>query len=199
MSRPGGSTTSARLREARAETRSEPEQGLTDLASEIRRLGHRLQCPYTLSDPKIQAALNQLDKQVARVLCQSRGRHRLLPAGVDGGSEPEIIRDVWGYNLKPNPLTAITSAQFVSALRQYRAWSGNVSFRQMADRARQAVAHSTMCEALKGTKLPPLKVVIAIVVGCGGSREDQEKFVTAWRCINSGKLGQPGLRVVQPG
>ena len=88
------------------------------------------------------AALAQFDKQVADALGHSRGRHRKL---AEGAAAPE---DTWGYNLKPNPLLASTSAEFVTALRRYRAWAGNISFRQMAERAHYAVAHSTMCVAL---------------------------------------------------
>ena len=73
----------------------------------------------------------------------------------------------------------------------------------MADKARQAVAPSTMCTVLKnGTELPKLKVVIAIIAGCGGDDEEQRAWATAWRRIALGKLDAsaaaeaPTLRVV---
>jgi hypothetical protein len=60
------------------------------------------------------------------------------------------------------------------------------------------VAHSTMCVALKSDTLPGLKVVIAIVAGCGGGDDDQQVFATAWRRISSGTAGARGLRLVRP-
>lgn len=163
----------------------EAERVRAELAAEISSLKQRLS-PEVLRDPRIRAELAELDKQVAAALEESRGRHR-LPAGAAAPAvSAEPVRDADGYNLKPDPLRAQTAAELVEALRQYRAWAGNTPFRQMAARARQRVAHSTMCVALKNHELPGLKVVLAIVAGCGGGQPDQEKFATAWRRINSG-------------
>lgn len=170
-----------------------PERDVTGLVRDIRRLGRRLLSVGAINDPQVQAALHQLDRQVADVISPGRGRHRLLSGGLDAVAPSEAIRDTRGYNLKPNPLTATTSAEFVKALRQYRAWAGNVPYRQMAARAQQTVAHSTLFVALNSNELPALKVVIAIIVGCGGSIDDQQKFATAWRRINSGHLGAPEI------
>ncbi len=156
-----------------------------ELAAEISSLKQRLS-PEVLRDPRIRAELAELDKQVAAALEESRGRHRLPAGAAVPAASPEPVRDADGYNLKPDPLSAQTAAELVEALRQYRAWAGNTPFRQMAARARQRVAHSTMCVALKNDELPGLKVVLAIVAGCGGGQPDQEKFATAWRRINSG-------------
>src|SRR2546429_590574 len=75
------------------------------------------------------------------------------------------ISDADGFDLKPNPLTAATPPEFVAALRQYRAWSGNPSFRTMAQRAEQLAAYSTMHAAMSAEALPRLEVVKAIVIG----------------------------------
>jgi hypothetical protein len=78
----------------------------------------------------------------------------------------------------------------------------------MANRAHQQVAHSTMFKALHNNELPPLRVVMAIVEGCGGHDDDQASFATAWRRIASRLgasegAGTPALRGVgdheQPG
>jgi hypothetical protein len=73
----------------------------------------------------------------------------------------------------------------------------------MAAQARQAVAHSTMYAVLNSdNELPKLKVVIAIIAGCGGGDEEQRAWATAWRRIALGKLDAsaaveaPTLRVV---
>jgi hypothetical protein len=174
------------------------ELSRAELAAEIRSLKQRLS-PDVLRDPRIRAELAELDKQVAAALDQSRGRHR-LPAGAAAPAvAPEPVRDAEGYNLKPDPLQAQTAAELTEALRQYRAWAGNTPFRQMAARARQRVAHSTMCVALKSEDLPGLKVVLAIVAGCGGGQADQEKFATAWRRINAGMTGTQPSPAPGPG
>lgn len=178
--------------------RSQPEgreRDVTSLVRDIRRLGRRLVSPAALNDPQVKSALLQLDRLVATALGTSHGRHRVQGAGAEVLTRPEPVRDAWGYDLKPNPLEATTSAEFVNALRDYRVWAGKPSFRLMAARAQQFVAHSTMCVALNSSDLPALKVVTAIVVGCGGGSEDQEKFVTAWRRINSGDFGSSGIQL----
>ena len=173
-----------------------PEQDVVALVRDIRRLGRRLLSIDAISDPQVQSALHQLDRQVAGVISPGNGRHRLATAGPGSLTQSEPVRDTRGYHLKPNPLAATTSAQLVSALRQYRGWAGNIPYRQMAARAQQAVAHSTMFVALNSAELPALKVVIAIILGCGGSVDDQQKFATAWRRINSGNLGPPGIEIL---
>lgn len=49
----------------------------------------------------------------------------------------------------------------------------------MAERARWDVAHSTMWVALNSDTLPKLKVVLAIVAGCGSGHDDQKAFTPA--------------------
>lgn len=171
------------------------ERDVTSLVRDIRKLGRHLVSPGALNDPHVKTALLQLDRLMAVALGTSHGRHRVQGAGAEILSRPEPLRDAQGYDLRPNPLKATTSAEFVKALRDYRVWAGKPSFRLMAARAQQFVAHSTMCVALNSSDLPALKVVTAIVVGCGGGIDDQEKFVTAWRRINSGKLGSSEIRL----
>ena len=53
-----------------------------------------------------------------------------------GGS----IADAEGFDLRPDPLRARTAADFMAALRCYRAWAGDPSYRKMASRASYALA-----------------------------------------------------------
>jgi hypothetical protein len=169
------------------------ETGVAELAADIGRLRRRLTRRDLLNHPRISAELEELDQVVAAGLDhrRGRGRHR-LPAGT------AAVRDVTGYDIKPDPLTARTGAELVDVLRKYRQWAGNTPFRAMASRARWEVAHSTMCVALKSDTLPALKVVVAIVAGCGGGDDDRQAFATAWRRISFGAAGTQGLRPVRP-
>ena len=73
----------------KAGTNAGDDQDLGVLISDIRRIGHRLQCLQALNHPRVRTALNQLDEQLASSLGQGRGRHRLAASGsaasIDGG------------------------------------------------------------------------------------------------------------------
>lgn len=151
-------------------------------ATVIAGLRWRLRQQETLEHPKVLDELRKLEEQVALQLEQSGrtpGRHRA--AAVQAISEQ--IGDAEGFDLKPDPLEATTAAEFISALWQYKAWSGDPSWRKMAARAGQAVVHSTMYTAMNGDVLPKLEVMRAIVIGCGGGEDDLRAFATAWRRI----------------
>jgi hypothetical protein len=182
---------------AKADSPAEPRQAR--LAGEINRIRHQLASPEMLDNPAIYNELQELYKQVWTAQEQRAGRHR-LQTQVRPVSQP--IRDAAGYDLKPDPLTARTSSELVARLREYREWSGEPPFRMMAEQARQKVAHSTIFGALNSDELPRLKVVMAIIAGCGGGIDDQRAFATAWRRVKSGKLdalpaiSPPALRVM---
>lgn len=108
-----------------------------------------------------------------------RGRHRTA-AEADG----ELVASPSRSELEPKPLAATTPAAFVEVLRQYRAWHGSPSWRNMAIRANQAVVFSTMHTAMNSDALPKFEVMKAIVIGCGGGEADLEKFTAAWRRID---------------
>lgn len=109
----------------------------------------------------------------------SPGRHRSKGDEVTG----QQVSDTPGNEPKPDPFDANTPAAFIEALWQYRAWSGNPSWRAMADQAGQQVAFSTMYNAMNGHALPKLHVVRAIIIGCRGDKGDVDSFVNAWRRI----------------
>lgn len=96
---------------------------------------------------------------------------------------PEPLNDPPGYDLKPDPLTATTAAQFCDCLRDYRVWAGEPSLRRMAHACRQRVSAATLQRVLAGSVLPGLEQVLAVIEGCGGSIADQERFMEGWRRI----------------
>jgi hypothetical protein len=164
---------------------SPAERRQARLAAEIRRIRYQLASPDTLANPSIYAELNELYKQVWAAQDRRAGRHR-LQAQTRHVTEP--VQDAAGFDLKPDPLTVLTSAELVARLREYRQWAGEPPFRKIAAQARQKVAHSTIFVALNSDELPSLKVVLAVIVGCGGGEEDQQAFATAWRRLKTGKL-----------
>lgn len=106
------------------------------------------------------------------------------------GTRARPTPDVPGQDQRPNPRRVRTAAEFVEALRQFRIWAGNPSFRDMARNCDRQMGYSTMCAVLRKDELPRrLEVVEAIITGCGGSDEDRQRFATAWR-----RLAQKQLR-----
>lgn len=172
------------------------DQDLLALVWDIRRIGSKLQSTQAVNHPRVRSALNQLDEQLVCVLGKSRGRHRLVTADATAPTDDGVAGTTCADTVsKPNPQAATTAAELVIALRQYRAWAGNVTFRQMAARARYTVPHAAMCIALNDTSgLPALNVVTAIIAGCGGNVEDQEMFAEAWRRIESACAEPPVVR-----
>jgi hypothetical protein len=123
-----------------------------------------------------------LRTQVERLRRQGRSDH----IAANRGRAAAPLSDVPGYgDLRPEPLAAHTAAEFVAALRQFRIWSGEPSFRTMASRSRRPA--STLAAALNADALPPMETMIAIITGCNGSIEDQREYTTAWRQIRLGR------------
>lgn len=85
--------------------------------------------------------------------------------------------------LAPDPLHASTPAEFTAALKRFRLWAGEPSFREMARHARPTVSPSTLATAGHAEQLPTLRVVAAFVTGCGGGPEELARFAAAWRRI----------------
>jgi hypothetical protein len=140
------------------------------------------QCPELLEHAKVLSAWCNLEEYVASQRAYADeypARHRSPLGGVIG----EHVSDASGDDLKPNPDAVTTVAEFIEVLWQYRAWSGDPSWRAMAERAGQIVVFSTMYNAMQGTVLPRLHVVRAIIIGCGGGEDDVHSFSNAWRRI----------------
>lgn len=160
------------------------EAAAIDAARIIAGLGWRLQHQEILEHPQVLSELRKLYQQVAEQLATADanpGRHR----STAGKAISQQIADAPGFDLKPNPLTATTAAEFIQALWQYKAWSGDPSWRKMAERAGQAVVHSTMYTAMNGDALPKLEVVKAVIIGCGGGEDDLRLFASAWRRLSA--------------
>jgi hypothetical protein len=161
------------------------EAEATTTATVIAGLTWRLRRQENIKHPKILNELSKLIELLDVRLGQSEegtGRHRLsanLPLS-------EQIGDAEGFDLRPDPLAATTPEEYIDALWQYKAWSGDPSWRAMAKRAGQAVVYSTMYAAMNNKALPKLDVVKAIITGCGGGEDDLSAFVTAWRRISMG-------------
>jgi hypothetical protein len=169
------------------------EAEATATATVIAGLRWRLRRQETLEHPKVLSELRKLEDQMAAQLDhagRTPGRHRAVAGQVIG----QQIGDASGFDLKPNPLTAATAGEFIQALREYKAWSGDPSWRTMAKRAGQRVVHSTMYAAMNGDSLPKFEVVTAIITGCGGGEDDLRAFATAWRRIESGRGRLPRPR-----
>lgn len=97
------------------------------------------------------------------------------------GPPPRAVADAPGHDLCPDPLAAKSAAELVAALRRYRIWAGEPSYREMARCCKGNIAASTLNTALRSDELPTLPVVLAVITACGGSDEDQSRFATAWR------------------
>ncbi len=166
------------------------ETEATATATIIAGLRWRLRRQETLEHPKVLSELHKLEEQVTEQLPhadRNPGRHR----SAVGKAISQQISDASGFDLKPDPLTATTPAEFIKALWQYKAWSGDPSWRTMAKRAGQAVVHSTMYAAMNGDTLPKFDVVKAIIIGCGGGEDDLRSFASAWRRIAPGRPQSP--------
>ena len=72
----------------------------------------------------------------------------------------------------------------MAELRQYRRWAGNPSYRVISERIGGHPVASTIQAMLARDELPArLDAVDAVIRLCGGTREDREKFATAWRLL----------------
>jgi len=144
----------------------------------------RLRRQELLEHPKVLSALRKFHAQIEDQLTaadQNPGRHR-SSAGAAAGQQ---INDAFGFDQKPDPLTATTPAEFVQVLRKYKFWSGDPSWRAIADRANHIVVHSTLYTAMNSDSLPKFDVMKALIIGCGGDEEDLKAYASAWRRIGS--------------
>jgi hypothetical protein len=119
----------------------------------------------------------------------------LAAKAIDQAAGPDpagsAVGDVSGLDLRPDPTGARTPADLVAVLRDFRVWAGEPSYREMSDRNNGRPAASTIYTALSSDELPKLDMVTAIVTGCGGGKEDQARFASAWRAIRTGATTTP--------
>lgn len=140
---------------------------------------------HGIEHPSVRRELGKLEELLTTLFEQAGrpGRHR-RQASRSAGRQAGYAEQ---WDLKPDPAEANTAAEYVAVLCQYRAWSGDPSWRQMAAASKQRATHSTIYKAMHRQELPKLEVVEAIIIGCGG-QEDLPAFVSAWHRINSAGL-----------
>jgi hypothetical protein len=107
-------------------------------------------------------------------------------------SDP-VTPDAPGLDLCPDLDAVSTAAEFMDALRMFRVWAGEPSYREMERRCGGRYAASTLCTALKASKLPGLPLVQAAVIACGGREEHKQSFSSAWRRLRG--LQQEPVRI----
>jgi hypothetical protein len=96
---------------------------------------------------------------------------------------PFYIPDLDGTDLRPDPDAIQTVADLIEAMRDYRRWAGNPSFRDLAKRCHYRFAASTFCKVLKGSALSRPDVAHDFIGACGATAEYQERFDNAWRRV----------------
>jgi hypothetical protein len=122
-----------------------------------------------------------------RMAAQATREARPKPRETAPGAVPDL-----DTSLRPDPRNAASPADLMSMLRQFKVWSGNPGFRQIAAGAGNRYSASALHAALKADHLPRKHELIdAIVQGCGGSEEDRRMWAQAWRQLAM----QPGSGV----
>jgi hypothetical protein len=97
-----------------------------------------------------------------------------------------VVEDSPGCNLRPDPMVEATdAASLIRALNDFRAWAGDVSYRDMERGCKRLRSSSALQRVLTGTKMPTQAEVKAVILGCGGTEEDVSRYVSAWRHIRS--------------
>ena len=128
-----------------------------------------------------QARARLLQDEAARAFEEARAKRERPTLGPPAQDSP-------GCDLRPDPTRVRTTAELIEALRQFRLWAGNPSYRDMARACNGRPAASTICRTLSGAELPVrFEVIDAIIIACGGGEGDRERFATAWR-----RLVMPG-------
>jgi hypothetical protein len=127
-----------------------------------------------------------LQDEAARAFEEAAARRERPALGPPAQDSP-------GCDLRPDPSRVRAPAELINALREFRTWAGNPSYRDMARACNGRPAASTMCRMLSGAELPiRFEVIDAIIIACGGGEQDRERFATAWRrLIMPGQEARP--------
>jgi hypothetical protein len=164
-----------RLQAHRAEAHHFRSQN-DSLVSDLDRLRHQ--------NAALSARLTAITAEAAALQKQQAAKDKRAPL--------KVLPDL-GEDLRPDPGAAQTAAELMGCLRQFRIWSGNPSYRDMAAGAGQRSSVSAMHGTLGADDLPERFAAIdAIVEGCGGSEEDRQRFSTAWRRLALGPASGSG-------
>jgi hypothetical protein len=123
---------------------------------------------FEVTRHKLAAERNAATEQQAR----RRPRTTALPP----------VPDLDGPSLQPDPATASTPADFMALLRQFKKWSGNPGYRQIASGSGQRYTASALQAALNRDSLPKKQEIVdAVVQGCGGTEDARRAWASAWR------------------
>lgn len=125
----------------------------------------------------------------------SNGETRITPNPRTSPATPRpALEDADGHDQKPNPLDesarASTFIELDELLLKYWRWAGRPPSRQLAKRSDGAFSHTTV-NKLTGPKgrdgTRPFsrrqEYVIGFIRACGGTKNDQMSWVSAWRKI----------------
>lgn len=93
------------------------------------------------------------------------------------------LPDPPGMDLRPDPDAIVTPADLSGALRAYRVWAGNVSYRNLAKRSGHRYAWGTFRNVLHRKTQPRLEMVREFLDACGCEEDYRERFEAAWRRI----------------
>ncbi|WP_017617947.1 hypothetical protein [Nocardiopsis gilva] len=106
------------------------------------------------------------------------------------------MRDVEGFDLRPDPLQTSTPSEFVEAMRRYRRWAGNPSYRTMATNCGYTCSAAAFHAALKSEGLPKFTQLNAFVIACGGDEAEFQRWATAWRKLDQSRQGATRAPIV---
>ena len=95
------------------------------------------------------------------------------------------VPDAPGYDLKPDLDAVQTFADLTAALRDFRIWAGEPSYRKMAADCGQLLSSTAIYRALHSDRPVTATAVQAAIRGCGGTEEDEARFVRAWMRVNT--------------
>jgi hypothetical protein len=132
--------------------------------------------------------------------CLPHGAER--PRGTSRRLPGPVVEDSPGCNLRPDPVAEATdAASLIRALNDFRAWAGDVSYRDMERGCNRLRSSSALHRVLAGDQMPTQTDVRAVILGCGGTDDDVSRYVSAWRKIRSphrapAPVALPGPRVV---
>jgi hypothetical protein len=97
-----------------------------------------------------------------------------------------LLRDLAGYEDRPDPRDARTTAEFLLTMRRYLVWAGDWSYLELEYLCGGAVKAGTFREVLEGTSLPRYVFLMAFVTACAGEDPaERERWATAWRALHT--------------
>ncbi|WP_304452697.1 hypothetical protein [Nocardiopsis sp. YSL2] len=108
---------------------------------------------------------------------------RLLSTPIDTTVERiGLLRDLAGYDERPDPRRARSTEDFLLTMRRYLVWAGDWSYLELEYLCGGAVKAATFREVLEGTELPRYVFLMAFVTACAGEDEgERRRWVDAWR------------------